>query len=123
MENFDTTCVHPLKEENFNGAVTSGIYPAVAYDYLDHKSLQYPGFYSTYNQQRLGQIERAVHQHTQLAFCGDGGERGQRDQGCGERKMAAVQHVCLSVRRRRAHARPGPHYAPYAGMTQIRCAG
>lgn len=56
MENFDTTCVHPLKEENFNGAVTSAIYPAVAYDYLDHKSLQYPGFYSTYNQQRLGQI-------------------------------------------------------------------
>jgi cystathionine beta-lyase/cystathionine gamma-synthase len=56
MENFDTTCVHPLKEDNFNGAVTSGIYPAVAYDYLDHKSLQYPGFYSTYNQQRLGQI-------------------------------------------------------------------
>lgn len=56
MENFDTTCVHPIKEENFNGAVTAGVYPAVAYDYLDHKSLQYPGFYSTYNQQRLGQI-------------------------------------------------------------------
>lgn len=56
MENLDTLCVHPIKEENYNGAVTAGIYPAVAYDYLDHTSLQYPGFYSTYNQQRLGQI-------------------------------------------------------------------
>lgn len=57
MENFETLCVHPLQEEmNLHGAVTSGIYPAVAYDYLDQKSLQYPGFYSTYNQQRLGQI-------------------------------------------------------------------
>jgi cystathionine beta-lyase len=57
MKNFETTCVHPLKEEeNYNGAVTASIHPAVAYDYLDHKSLQYPGFYSTSNQQRLGEI-------------------------------------------------------------------
>ncbi|CAN5528264.1 cystathionine gamma-synthase [soil metagenome] len=57
MENFETICVHPLKEgNNYNGAVTASIHPAVAYDYLDHKSLQYPGFYSTHNQQRLGEI-------------------------------------------------------------------
>lgn len=56
MENFETICVHPVDEQNNNGAVTTGIYPAVAYDYLDQASLQYPGFYSTYNQQRLGAI-------------------------------------------------------------------
>ena len=57
MENIETLCVHPLKEKNKDrGAVTSAIYPAVAYDYLDEKTLQYPGFYSTYNQESLGQI-------------------------------------------------------------------
>lgn len=57
MENFETQCVHPIRDDkNFNGAVTSGIYPAVAYNYLDDVPLQYPGFYSTYNQERLGQI-------------------------------------------------------------------
>jgi cystathionine beta-lyase len=57
MDNFETKCVHPIRDTaNLNGAVTSGIYPAVAYDYLDNKELHYPGFYSTYNQQRLGQI-------------------------------------------------------------------
>lgn len=57
MENPETICVHPLnKGGNYNGAVTAAIFPAVAYDYLDHKSLQYPGFYSTHNQQRLGEI-------------------------------------------------------------------
>lgn len=56
MRNFDTDCVHPLTDELYNGAVTSGIQPAVAYRYIDRETLQYPGFYSTYNQQRLGQI-------------------------------------------------------------------
>lgn len=56
MRNFDTDCVHPLTDELDNGAVTSGIQPAVAYRYIDRETLQYPGFYSTYNQQRLGQI-------------------------------------------------------------------
>jgi len=57
MDNFETQCVHPIRDiKSLNGAVTSGIFPAVAYDYLDEKPLQYPGFYSTYNQERLGQI-------------------------------------------------------------------
>ncbi|MCC6290429.1 MAG: PLP-dependent transferase, partial [Chitinophagaceae bacterium] len=56
MQNTDTTCVHPLPPENENGAVTASIQPAVAYEYIDRNELQYPGFYSTYNQQRLGEI-------------------------------------------------------------------
>lgn len=53
----ETKCIHPLHEgKTNNGAVTASIYPAVAYDYLDAKTLQYPGFYSTYNQERLGAI-------------------------------------------------------------------
>ena len=56
MKNFETLCVHPLDKKNDKGAVTSAIYPAIAYDYLDEKTLQYPGFYSTYNQESLGQI-------------------------------------------------------------------
>ena len=57
MENIETLCVHPLKDKKKDkGAVTSAIYPAIAYDYLDEKTLQYPGFYSTYNQESLGQI-------------------------------------------------------------------
>lgn len=57
MENFDTLCVHPLsKENNYRGSVTSAIFPSVAYNYLDSDELQYPGFYSTYNQKRLGEV-------------------------------------------------------------------
>ncbi len=57
MKNAETRCVHPLRDNtNKNGAVTAPIYPAVAYDYLDAETLQYPGFYSTYNQLRLGEI-------------------------------------------------------------------
>lgn len=56
MQNTDTTCVHPLPPQNENGAVTPAIQTAVAYEYLDRNELQYPGFYSTYNQQRLGEI-------------------------------------------------------------------
>ena len=56
MRNLDTLCVHPISEdENFGGSVTSVIFPSAAYNYLDGE-LQYPGFYSTYNQKRLGQI-------------------------------------------------------------------
>ncbi len=56
MKNFDTACVHPIEDELYNGAVTAGIQPAVSYEYIDRGTLQYPGFYSTYNQERLGQI-------------------------------------------------------------------
>lgn len=57
MKNFDTLCVHPLGDEkNPEGSVTSVIYPSAAYNYLDSDDLRYPGFYSTYNQQRLGRI-------------------------------------------------------------------
>jgi cystathionine beta-lyase/cystathionine gamma-synthase len=56
MKNPDTLCVHPIEGGgDFNGSVTSVIFPSAAYDYLDG-DLQYPGFYSTYNQKRLGQI-------------------------------------------------------------------
>lgn len=52
-----TQSVHPLRDDkNDKGSVTAAIYPAVAYDYIDAKNLQYPGFYSTYNQERLGRI-------------------------------------------------------------------
>lgn len=57
MEKFETLCVHPLgKEDSLEGSVTSVIFPSAAYNYLDSDELQYPGFYSTYNQKRLGQI-------------------------------------------------------------------
>jgi len=57
MKNFETLCVHPLLDEkNPDGSVTSVIFPSAAYNYLDSDELRYPGFYSTYNQKRLGQI-------------------------------------------------------------------
>ncbi|MBL7737105.1 MAG: PLP-dependent transferase [Chitinophagaceae bacterium] len=58
MENFETLCVHPIsgKEEESRGSVTGLIYPATAYDYINGEELQYPGFYSTYNQKRLARI-------------------------------------------------------------------
>ncbi len=57
MNNIETNCVHPLPgEANENGSVTAAVYPAVAYDYIDAQTLRYPGFYSTYNQERLGKI-------------------------------------------------------------------
>ncbi|MEO8111686.1 MAG: PLP-dependent aspartate aminotransferase family protein [Ginsengibacter sp.] len=56
MKNTDTLCVHPIADDdNIKGSVTSVIFPSAAYNYLDGK-LQYPGFYSTYNQKRLGQV-------------------------------------------------------------------
>lgn len=57
MKKFETLCVHPLGDEaNILGAATAAILPSAAYDYLDSDELQYPGFYSTYNQKRVGQI-------------------------------------------------------------------
>ncbi|MGV8878168.1 MAG: trans-sulfuration enzyme family protein [Sphingobacteriaceae bacterium] len=57
MEKFETLCVHPLeKPANFLGSVAAPVFPSVAYNYLDPEELQYPGFYSNYNQKRLGQI-------------------------------------------------------------------
>lgn len=57
MEKFETLCVHPLSDEdNLRGSVTSVIFPSASYNYLDNEELEYPGFYSTYNQKRLGEI-------------------------------------------------------------------
>lgn len=53
----DTLCVHPLSNDNNpDHSATSPIFPAVAYRYLDETTLRYPGFFSTYNQLRLGEI-------------------------------------------------------------------
>ncbi|HVW95942.1 MAG TPA: PLP-dependent aspartate aminotransferase family protein [Mucilaginibacter sp.] len=57
MKKLETLCVHPTGEKDqFKGSVTAAIFPSAAYNYLDQEELQYPGFYSTYNQKRLGQI-------------------------------------------------------------------
>lgn len=57
MTTSETACVHPLPEEDqIKGGATAAIFPAVSYNYLDGGELQYPGFYSTYNQKRLGRI-------------------------------------------------------------------
>ncbi|NML40195.1 PLP-dependent transferase [Chitinophaga sp. G-6-1-13] len=57
MKNTGTLCVHPLEPSGtLDGAVTAAVMPAVAYAYTDTDTLRYPGFYSTYNQLRLGQI-------------------------------------------------------------------
>ena len=57
MKNFKTLCIHPFdnpqRDEN---AATAAVYPTTAYNYLDQEELQYPGFYSTYNQKRLAEI-------------------------------------------------------------------
>ncbi|MEO9032581.1 MAG: PLP-dependent aspartate aminotransferase family protein [Ginsengibacter sp.] len=56
MKSPDTLCVHPIDDEDkLKGSVTTAIFPSAAYNYMDGE-LQYPGFYSTYNQKRLGQI-------------------------------------------------------------------
>jgi len=63
MTNSETACVHPLRHlQNENAAVTAGVHPAVAYNYLDGGELKYPGFYSTHNQKRLGQIIAVLEQ-------------------------------------------------------------
>ncbi|MEO6289890.1 MAG: PLP-dependent aspartate aminotransferase family protein [Ginsengibacter sp.] len=56
MKNPDTLCVHPISDDDkLKGSVAAAIFPSAAYNYLDGE-LQYPGFYSTYNQKRLGQV-------------------------------------------------------------------
>ena len=53
----ESHCVHPLNDQrNARRSATSAVFPAVAYTYLDESELQYPGFFSTYNQKRLGEI-------------------------------------------------------------------
>ncbi|MEH6307536.1 aminotransferase class I/II-fold pyridoxal phosphate-dependent enzyme [Olivibacter sp. CPCC 100613] len=56
MKNFKTLCVHPIDEKNNDRAVTAPILTSTAYNYLEDDHLRYPGFYSTYNQERLGKI-------------------------------------------------------------------
>ena len=56
MKNQDTLCVHPISDDDkLKGSVAAAIFPSAAYNYLDGE-LQYPGFYSTYNQKRLGEV-------------------------------------------------------------------
>ncbi|MEO8415519.1 MAG: PLP-dependent aspartate aminotransferase family protein [Ginsengibacter sp.] len=56
MKSPDTLCVHPISDEDkLRGSIATAIFPSAAYNYMDGE-LQYPGFYSTYNQKRLGQI-------------------------------------------------------------------
>jgi len=57
MKKLDTLCVHPIeKTATDQGAVAGAIFPSAAYNYLDGEDLRYPGFYTTYNQTKLGQI-------------------------------------------------------------------
>lgn len=57
MKNFKTLCIHPLdKNQRDENAATAAVHPTTAYNYLDQEELQYPGFYSTYNQKRLAKI-------------------------------------------------------------------
>jgi cystathionine beta-lyase len=67
----DTLCVHPLSNENNpEHAATSPVFPAVAYRYLDEPALRYPGFLSTYNQLRLGEIVAKLEKAKYgMAFC------------------------------------------------------
>ncbi len=62
MKNPDTLCVHPISDDNkLKGSVAAAIFPSAAYNYLDGE-LQYPGFYSTYNQKRLGEVMASLEQ-------------------------------------------------------------
>ncbi len=69
MKNPDTLCVHPISDDDkLKGSVAAAIFPSAAYNYLDG-DLQYPGFYSTYNQKRLGQVMASLeHGEWGMAF-------------------------------------------------------
>tara|TARA_Y100001980_G_C14556882_1_gene352222 strand:+ start:10075 stop:11205 length:1131 start_codon:yes stop_codon:yes gene_type:complete len=54
MNHIKTTCVHPIGKEG--ASVTTSIEPGTANDYRNLKELNYPGFLSTHNQHRLGEI-------------------------------------------------------------------
>ncbi|GAA4792454.1 cystathionine gamma-synthase [Olivibacter ginsenosidimutans] len=56
MKNFQTLCIHPLREQEETGMVTAPTLTSTAYNYLESEELRYPGFYSTFNQKRLGKI-------------------------------------------------------------------
>jgi cystathionine beta-lyase len=57
MKKQDTLCIHPVDNNgNDSKSVTSAIYPSTAYYYMEEDELTYPGFFSTYNQKRLGEI-------------------------------------------------------------------
>jgi cysteine-S-conjugate beta-lyase len=57
MEDQHTHCVHPIQESRaINDPVTAGVFKSTSYIYENDKPLVYPGFFSTYNQERLGKI-------------------------------------------------------------------
>lgn len=57
MKNQHTRSVHPLSDQqSINGPVTARVFQSTAYIYENGKPLVYPGFFSTYNQERLGKI-------------------------------------------------------------------
>jgi len=63
MKKLETRCIHPVAlGEDSKGAVTAPVFLSAAYDYQDADELRYPGFYSTYNQQRVGQIMAQLEQ-------------------------------------------------------------
>jgi cysteine-S-conjugate beta-lyase len=63
MKKNQTAPVHPLDiDDDVREAVTAAVHPAVSYPYLGSAGLHYPGFYSTYNQQRLGAIMARLEQ-------------------------------------------------------------
>lgn len=63
MKKLETRCIHPVElGEDSKGAVTAPVFLSAAYDYQDADELRYPGFYSTYNQQRVGQIMAQLEQ-------------------------------------------------------------
>lgn len=57
MKQMDTICTHPFSGNSTSEyGVTSAVFTSTAYNYLDSEELLYPGFFSTYNQKRLGEI-------------------------------------------------------------------
>lgn len=70
MRNLETLCVHPSSvEDSIGGGVTSAILPSSAYHYLDTEDRRYPGFYSSYNHERLAAIiARLEHGEWGLVF-------------------------------------------------------
>ena len=53
----ETLCVHPIHDlQGGGGSLLPDIRPSTAYRYLESEILQYPGFHTTYNQIRLGEV-------------------------------------------------------------------
>lgn len=56
-KHIETLCVHPLSEGyEADSPVVASIQTATSYIHINNKDLTYPGFFSTYNQRRLGMI-------------------------------------------------------------------